>query len=119
MRLSEKQTGGVLIISPQEERLDAAGAGDFKTQVLDFIEQGHTKLIIDLHRVNFMDSSGLTAIVSTLKALSTKGGQLAVCNLNDNLQALFRMTRLDRVFGVYASEREASGALSVVPETEV
>jgi anti-sigma B factor antagonist len=116
MQLGEKQLGDVLVISPREERLDAAAAGEFKVQMLGFIEQGHAKLVINLGQVNFMDSSGLTAIVTALKSLGKRGGQLAVSNVSDSLQALFRMTRLDQVFKVYASEQEACGALSGGPE---
>lgn len=116
MQLGEKQLGDVLVISPQEARLDAAAAGEFKAQMLGFIEQGHAKLVINLNQVNFMDSSGLTAIVTTLKSLGKRGGQLAVSNVGDSLQALFRMTRLDRVFNIYTSEQEACGALSDGPE---
>lgn len=115
MQLSDKQMGEVLVVSPLEERLDAAAAGEFKARMADLLRQGHSKVVINLEGVNFMDSSGLTAIVSTLKTIGQQGGQMAVCGVSDNLQTLFRLTRLDRVFRVFASEQEAYGALTTGP----
>ncbi len=101
MQIEQQQIGGVLVITPQEERLDAAVAGAFKGYMVDVINQGNQKVVLNMERVEFVDSSGLTAIVSTLKTLGLAGGEIVVCSINKNVTALFKLTRLDRVFKVF------------------
>ncbi len=55
---SEKQ-GDILIVMLTEDRLDAALAENFKEEISQFIEAGHTKIVFDVAGVKFMDSSGL------------------------------------------------------------
>ena len=65
------------------------------------------KLVLNLAEVEFVDSSGLTAIVSTLKSLSLSGGEMVICGVGKNLTNLFKLTKLDRVFKIFGDENQA------------
>jgi anti-sigma B factor antagonist len=67
--------------------------------------------VLDLSKVEFIDSSGLGAIVSSLKRMGGRG-ELVVCGLREPTMTLFRLTRMDRVFQVFDSEQQAVSALS-------
>ncbi len=106
MRVQLQSVGEKLLIAPQEDRLDAAVAASFKGQVLDAINNGNMDLVLNLEKVDFIDSSGLNAIVSTLKSLGQEG-KLVVCGLRPPAVNLFRLTRLDRIIPVYPSQAAA------------
>ena len=111
MHFDQWIVGDVLVVAPRRERLDASVAGLLKQQMRRYVDAGHGKLVLDLATVRFMDSSGLTVLISTLKALSRVGGELAVCEVSQNLASLFQLTRLDKVFRIFASAEQASRAL--------
>ncbi len=110
MQLEQRKAGEALVVAPLEERLDARVATDFKERMAELIASGNTKIVLDLSRVEFIDSSGLGAIVSSLKRMGGRG-DLVVCGLQETTMTLFRLTRMDRVFQVFDSEQQAVSAL--------
>ena len=111
MKLSEKMLGKFTVVKVLETRLDATVAGEFRKGLVDFIHKGHVFLILDLSDVEFIDSSGLGALVSTLKTLGGQG-DLVICGVRKSLLVLFELTRLDRVFRLFNDPKEAIAALS-------
>jgi len=111
MQLDQRTFGDVLVVAPRRESLDASVAGPLKQQLRHFVEAGHHKMVLDLDTVRFMDSSGLTVLISTLKTLDHQGGELAVCSMARSLSALFQLTRLDKVFRVFPNAEQAALAL--------
>ncbi len=68
-------------------------------------------IVLDISNVNFIDSSGLGAIVSSLKQLGGKG-DLAICGINESILSLFRLTRMDRVLKIFSEKEEAVSQLT-------
>ena len=97
---------GVVVVAPTMKRLDASVAPAFKQEVVRLIEAGDLRLVLDLEGVQFLDSSGLGAIVSILKAVGNRG-TLAVCNVRGAVLSLFQLTRMDRVFTLHATREDA------------
>lgn len=102
---------GVAVIDPALRRLDAGAAPAFRQAVLQVIESGETRLVLDLAGVEFIDSSGLGALVSILKNLGARGG-LAVCNAQPAVLGLFKLTRMDKVFPIVAGREDAVARLA-------
>lgn len=102
----------VMVATVDAERLDAAAAAGFKGQMVDLINQGHKLLVVDLHRVRFMDSSGLSALLSSLKTVTASGGKLAVCGVGGELANLFRLTKLEKIIPIYDTADSAGQALA-------
>ena len=96
----------VAIIRPATRRLDSAVAPAFKEAVLKLVHGGDKRIVLDLDGVDFMDSSGLGALVSVLKGLGGSGA-LGVCNVRGGVQSLFKLTRMDKVFTISGSLAEA------------
>lgn len=111
MQLDQRRAGDALIVTPLEDRLDARVATDFKERMIELIASGNTVIVLDLSKVEFIDSSGLGAIVSSLKRMGGRG-ELVVCGLRETTMTLFKLTRMDRVFQVFDSEQQAVSALS-------
>lgn len=110
MQLDQRRADDALIVTPLEDRLDARVATDFKERMIELITAGNTKIVLDLSKVEFIDSSGLGAIVSSLKRMGGRG-DLVVCGLQETTMTLFKLTRMDRVFQVFESEQQAVSAL--------
>lgn len=110
MTLEDSKCGGALVIKLLGNRLDAAAAPDFKERVCRRIDAGENTILLDLSSVNFIDSSGLGALVSVLKRMSPVG-KLVVCGLCDAAFNMFRLTRMDKVFPIFPSQAEALTAL--------
>jgi anti-sigma B factor antagonist len=110
MDIAERADGKVLVARAREARVDARLAGDFKRQLLDAIDAGHGRIALDLSAVEFIDSSGLGAIVSALKHLGNRG-DLVIVGARPAVHNLFRLTRMDKVFRMYGGEAEAIAAL--------
>lgn len=111
MQLVEERAGKALVVKPLEKRFDALVATDFKERMGDLIRDGQEWLILDLEEVDFIDSSGLGAIVASLKMLGGKG-DLLIAGPSDKVMGLFRLTRMDRVFQVFKTRDEALASLT-------
>ena len=99
--------GSAILLTVQEERLDAHNSGELKTQMLKLFEEGKNNLVVDLRAVRFVDSSGLGALVSGFKNASSRNGSLKLAGLQLQVKSMFELTRLHRVFEIFADVDEA------------
>lgn len=110
MKLSITRKDGVLIITPKVKRIDASIASDFKAKLIDFLDNGDKVIVINLSQVDFIDSSGLGAMVLILRRIGTDG-KVKLCKLNESVRSIFELTRLDEVFEIHKSEEGALESL--------
>ncbi len=106
MILTHKTSDSVEIVQ-FTGRLDMAEAPGARQAIREMIDQGAEKLILDLGSVDFMDSSGLSVLVSTLRAAEAKGGEVLLLNLTPNVRALIELTRLQHIFEIFENEQAA------------
>lgn len=111
MRFVEQQIGTNVVLEVLEPRLVADKAQAFKEVVGRYFANGPICLVLDLARVEFIDSSGLSAILSVLKRMP-QGSELLVCRLNEAVTNMFMLTRMDRVFTICKTVDEALIALN-------
>jgi anti-sigma B factor antagonist len=111
MNIDFKDAGPVLVARIADKRIDASAGPDLKAKVGARIEQGAQKLVLDLTDVEFVDSTGLGAILAVVKRVPASGS-VVLCGCRPTLVDLMRLTRLDRVFKIYGSQDEATAALS-------
>jgi len=104
--LTETQEGKT-VFTVKEERVDAHNAAELKDRILKALEQGSHALVIDLRQVQFMDSSGLGALLSGFKNANLRASSFALAGLQPRVKSMFELTRLHRVFEIYAGVEEA------------
>ena len=107
MNLTTEEKNGVVIIAIKEERLDAHNSGDLKTEIKRFFDEGKCNILVDLYDVRFIDSSGLGALVSGFKNAISNQGHLKLSSLQPQVKSMFELTRLHRVFEIFASAAAA------------
>jgi len=78
---------------------------ELKQKVLDELEAGARKFLVDFAGTGYIDSSGLGVLVSLSKKIREQGGELRLANLNEDLRTLFELTKLDTLFQI-ANNRE-------------
>jgi anti-sigma B factor antagonist len=111
MELEHRSEDGALVVWPVDKRLDARSVAEFKTQMAELVAAGHRRLVLNISEIEFIDSSGLGGIVSILRQLGGNG-ILVICGARDTVLTMFKLTRLDKVFEMFADEQEAVAALS-------
>jgi len=100
----EKVAPAVVVVDV-EGQLIVGNRQELKQKVLDELEKGERKFLIDFSRTGYIDSSGLGVLVSLSKKIREQGGELRLANLNDDLKTLFELTKLDTLFQI-ADTRE-------------
>lgn len=109
MDLTTEQRDGVTIVSVNAARIDAAVAIQFKDRMRMLTEGQQARVILDLGQVDFIDSSGLGAIVASMKQMP-EGQKLELAALGPNVDKVFRLTRMDTIFTIH--ENVGEGATS-------
>lgn len=82
-------------------RLNGATAPDFKKKIKHIVDSGMSKLILDMVGVTFIDSSGLSALISGMKCAREQGGFFRLAGLRDQAASVIKLMMLDRVFEIY------------------
>ena len=100
MNLRSQRHGDVLLISVQDSRIDAARAIQFKDGMRELTTATEGRVVLDLATVDFIDSSGLGAVVAAMKQLPATQ-KLELAALSPTVEKVFRLTRMDQVFVIH------------------
>jgi len=84
-------------------RINAVTAPAVKARIRELVDQGRWEIVCDLSGVGFLDSAGLSALVSGLKTTREGGGFLKLAGVNEQVARIFKLTMLDRVFEIHPS----------------
>lgn len=99
MKWELEEEKNYVVVRPLLARLDSAVAPEFRTFVAELSAEQRKQIVLDLENVDFMDSSGLGAVVGCYKLTQSVGG-LLVCNVQQQVKEIFRLTHMDRIFEV-------------------
>ena len=106
MSFSIKKEGDIVVVDV-EGQLIVGNRQELKQKVLDELERGEKKFLIDFARTGYIDSSGLGALVSLSKRVRELGGELRLSGLNEDLRSLFELTKLDTLFAIADTPEQA------------
>ncbi len=111
MELYSEIIGDVVIVRVRGDHLDAGTVEDFKAAADQVLEKG-LQVVFDLQTLNFIDSSGIGAIISCLRKINTRGGDLKLCGLSRPVRSLFELVRMHRIFDIFENSDEAVAAFA-------
>lgn len=106
MSFTLKKQGDVVVVEV-EGQLIVGNRQELKQKVLDELEKGERKFLVDFAQTGYIDSSGLGVLVSLSKKIREHGGELRLADLNDDLQTLFELTKLDTLFQISDTRERA------------
>jgi anti-sigma B factor antagonist len=106
MSFQVSKNGEVTLVEV-EGQLIVGNRQELKQQVLEQLEGGDLKFVIDFANTGYIDSSGLGVLVSLSKKIREQGGELRLSSLNEDLRTLFELTKLDTLFRIADDKRQA------------
>lgn len=106
MTFDEVDQGTHVVLAP-EGKFNLVAAPPLKARIDDLVAAGKVHLVVDLHAVDFIDSSGLGALIGGLKSARQQGGDLRIASAGAQVRAVLKLTNLDRILSPYATVEEA------------
>ena len=107
MGFTKKTNAAGVAILEIDGQLIVGNRQELKTLVQEGLDRGERKFLIDCSRTGYIDSSGLGALVTLSKRVREANGDLRIAGLNEDLRALFELTKLDTLFHIAPSAEEA------------
>jgi anti-sigma B factor antagonist len=101
---------GEVLVVDVDGQLIVGNRQELKTRILEELENGSRKFLVDFSSTAYIDSSGLGVLVSLSKKVREQGGELRLSSLNPDLKTLFELTKLDSLFRIHASRQEGLSA---------
>ena len=111
MQLERQNFGEAIVITVDEARIDAAVAIQFKDRLRELAGDAPARVVLDVAKVEFLDSSGLGAIVAAMKQLGAER-KLELAGLTPTVEKVFRLTRMDTVFTIHKNTAAAVDGLA-------
>ena len=100
LTIGYRNSGDVIVLSP-EGFVDTSTAGDLEDGIKKQIDEGKTKIVIDLSGVEFVSSAGWGIFVSYLKRARSKGGDIKLCCMTDKVDKVFKLMEFDSLIDAY------------------
>ncbi len=88
-------------------RIDAASSPILERKINSLIDESHTHLILDFSRVDYLSSAGMRVLLSGLKKLKPKKGDLILFGVIDEVEEVIKMAGFDKILRIFPSEKEA------------
>ena len=111
LELTHRIEQGIPVVDVVGE-IDVYTVPKFKEHLSQIIEEGHTHLLINLHKVQYMDSSGFGALLGATTRLRPEGGTLGLVGSNQVITRMLKITRLNTIFDMFDSEGDALQAFT-------
>ena len=107
MKIGTRETKGVTILDIQGKFCIDEGTTEVRDRIRELLEGGNNKILVNLERVKYVDSTGIGTLVASFTSVARDGGQLKLAKLGHRLQRLLSTTKLLTVFDAYGDEAEA------------
>lgn len=107
MGFTVRRNGKDVVVVDVEGQLIVGNRQELKQKILEALEAGGRKFLIDFTHTGYIDSSGLGVLVSLSKKIRDEGGELKLAGLNEDLRTLFELTKLDTLFAISNTAADA------------
>lgn len=95
------------IFSIKEKNLTSHNSSDLKSEIAILVAEGYNSILLNLSEIDFMDSSGLGALLNADRTTKENNGFLVIYGLNENNSNLIRIAKLDKVLIIAPTQKEA------------
>lgn len=107
MKLTDYEKDGVNVLEPKGKIMGGPDATILHEKLYELIEQDKKKVVINLSKVEWMNSTGLGILISGLTTLRNNGGELKLANVTEKIQSLLVITKLVTVFEAFDTVEDA------------
>ncbi len=111
-KIIDETIGEVSVCKIEGKLAGLDGRGKIQEKVKDLIDNKIVAVVLDLTKVNWIDSTGLGELIASLSSTKNSGGNLVLANLQGPVQSLLKMTNLNQIFDIYEDVEEALAKLN-------
>jgi anti-anti-sigma factor len=105
------QSDRITVVRP-DGQIDIGNAGDFKSQLQGLLQRGERRVVVDLARVQYVDSAGLSALMAVVNVFRAADAMVRLCAAQPAVLKIFQLTRLDEYLPLSATIEEAQQELA-------
>lgn len=105
MEITEKKVGNCTIVGI-DGRLDTTNYSVLEKKLMELIDAGEIRLLVNLSKMDYVSSSGLRILLMALKRITMAKGKFALCSLQDNIKEIFEISGFTNIFEIYGNEEE-------------
>jgi anti-sigma B factor antagonist len=110
LRATYRDTGAVTVVEIGGRITLGEGSALLRKTIREVLDDGRTKIVLNLADVNYIDSSGIGELVTAFTTVKNRGGNLKLLHLTKKVHDLLQLTKLFTVFDVYSDENTALGS---------
>ena len=103
----KEQTKGDVLVLQMNGRLDAISSPFAERKIFELIDSGHSKILLDFSRVDYLSSAGMRMLLSVSKKLKVVSGKLVICSVSLNVMDVLKMSGFDHVLELTSTEEIA------------
>lgn len=107
MHASIRYRGGVAIVEPSGRMVLGDGEAPFRGAVHRILDAGRASILVDLHRVEILDSCGIGALLEAQRTVAGRGGEVKLVHLSARVEKVLKITEVLDLFDVFEDEWEA------------
>ena len=107
MNINKQMVGDIVVLNLSGKIMGGPDHEKFQNEIKTLIAEGHVDILLNMAKVNWVNSTGLGILVSAFHTLKKNGGQLKICNVSDRIDNILNVTQLKLVFETYADLDEA------------
>ena len=107
MKIKERIRDGVVILELSGKLMGGPDAATFNDTLKTLLHEGHKNILVDLSRINWVNSTGLGILISGYSTVKKGGGALKLLKVSDRIESIFMVSKLHTVFVSYSDEEEA------------
>ncbi len=112
MKISEKAHNEIMVLNLSGKIMGGDDHELFHSQVKTLISEGYVDVVLNMSKVNWINSTGLGVLVSGFHTVKKNGGQMKICCVSDRIDNILNVTQLKLVFETFDSEEKALAALA-------
>ena len=111
MDIDKSKNQGVMVVSPHGS-LDINTRKVFQDELTGLVDSGETAILVDFSAIDFITSTGISALLFAAKRLEEMGGKFAVCSLSDDIKRVMKIASLDTILDSYATVDDALAVIA-------
>ena len=114
MNIKQNLKGDVMVLNLSGKIMGGPDHDKFQGEIKELINDGHVDILLDMHKVNWVNSTGLGILVSAFHTLKKNGGRLKICKVSDRIDNILNVTQLKLVFETFEDCQEALASFGQV-----
>ena len=115
MKINEKAHGDVMVLNLSGKIMGGTDHELFHSEIKTLVNEGYVDVLLNMAKVNWINSTGLGVLVSGYHTVKKNGGQMKICTVSDRIDNILHVTQLKLVFETFETEAEALASFGIAP----